>query len=106
MASLSEYSNVYNTALLVLQKKGFQVWYDEQSNLYGAEKEGWDFLSESPCGLLGLVAIFEMKRPETYQEDWWREDGPDLYSNPPHAPREYLPVWGKKGSALLGRDPE
>jgi len=29
MLALSEYSNVYNTALVILQRKGYQAWYDE-----------------------------------------------------------------------------
>jgi hypothetical protein len=40
MPSVSEYANVYNTVLLILQKKGFQVWLDERSDLYCAEKDG------------------------------------------------------------------
>jgi len=79
MAALSEHSNVYNTALIVLTQKGYQLWYDEGTDDYCAEKDGWDFRSPTPCGLLGLVAIFEYKRPDALTEYWWRESGPDLY---------------------------
>jgi hypothetical protein len=96
MPTLSEYSNVYNTALVVLQQKGFQVWYDEALDAYLAERDGWDFQSETPCGLLGLVAIFEYKQPDAYGEYWWKEDDPALYGNLPERPlREYIPVWKK-----------
>jgi hypothetical protein len=79
MAALSEYTNVYNTALLLLQKK----------------KEGWDFMSDSPCGLFGLIGIFELKSPSEYSEYWWREDGPNIYRTLAKQPRPYDPVWKK-----------
>ena len=81
MSSLSEYSNVYNTALLILQKKGFRVWYDKEIKVYCAEKEGWDFMADTPCGLLGVVSIYEFKKPEKYEEYWWRVEGPQIYGN-------------------------
>jgi hypothetical protein len=96
MPALSEYSNVYNTALLILKQKGFQVWFDESTDLFGAEKDGWDFLADTPCGLLGVVAIFEHTQPSEYREHWWREQGEDLYSNLPRQPRPYTPVWKKR----------
>ena len=93
MAALSEHSNVYNTALLVLKRKGYQVWYNSNTKDYCAEKDGWDFMSRSPCGLLGLVAIYEIKRPSSFAEYWWREEGPELYRALPNAPeREYRPI--------------
>jgi hypothetical protein len=95
MPTLSEYSNVYNTALVILERKGFQVWHDEQTNLYCAEKDGWDFQADTPCGLLGVVAIYEFKQPAAYQEYWWREQEPNRYRNLPKQPRPYKPVWEK-----------
>ncbi|EPX64325.1 hypothetical protein D187_005459 [Cystobacter fuscus DSM 2262] len=92
MPALSEYTNVYNTALLILQKKGFQVWLDESIDMYCAEKDGWDFMAQTPCGLLGVVAIFEYKQPSEYREYWWQEQGQDIYSNLPRQPRAYKPV--------------
>lgn len=89
MAALSEYTNVYNTALTVLSRKGFQLWYDEGAGCYCAEKDGWDFMSESPCGLLGLVAIFESRSPVEWREYWWREDGADLYTSLPRTARPF-----------------
>jgi hypothetical protein len=97
MPALSEYTNVYNTALVVLQQKGFQVWYDKKLDAYLAEKDGWDFLSQTPCGLLGVIAIFEHKRPSAYGEYWWKEDEPDLFQKLPERPlKDYIPVWKKK----------
>ncbi|APR86767.1 hypothetical protein A7982_12116 [Minicystis rosea] len=96
MASLSEYSNVYNTAFLVLKSKGFQVWFNSEDETYCAEKDGWDFKSDSPCGLLGLIAIYEFKHPTIYSEYWWKEEGEDIYGNLPVHPREFIPVWKKR----------
>jgi len=92
MAALSEYTNVYNTALLVLKHKGYRLWYDDDTNCFCAEKGGWDFMSESPCGLLGLISIFEFQRPNEWHEYWWRQEGPNLYSELPHTPPPYEPV--------------
>jgi hypothetical protein len=93
MASLIEYSNVYDTALLILEKKGYQVWYDAETQDYCAERNGWDFRSPSPCGLRGVVAIFEFKQPVQFVEYWWREEGPEVYDHlPSHPQREYQPL--------------
>ena len=78
MPSLSEYRNVDNTALNVLKQKGFNIWYDEDAALFCAEKNGWDFMADSPCGLLGIVTIYEWKNPKSYHEYWWKIDKPDL----------------------------
>lgn len=97
MASLSEYSNVYNTALLILQEKGYQLWYDEPADLYYAEKDGWDFAANTPCGLLGVVAIYESANPPRYADYWWRKDGPQVYRSLPRQPsKEYVPVYERK----------
>lgn len=96
MPALSEYSNVHNTAILILRKKGYQAWYDEQAELYCAEMNGWDFWADTPCGLLGLVAIYEFKQPAEYSEYWWREEGPDLYNQLPKRPTTYRSVSERK----------
>jgi hypothetical protein len=93
MPSLGEYSNVYNTALLILQQKGFRVWYEEEANRWACERDGWDFFGDSPTGLLGLVAIFEYKRPVEWREYWWREDGPWVQDELPRTAPEYTPVF-------------
>jgi hypothetical protein len=49
--ALGEYVNVYNSALNVISKKGYQLWYDADSDLFGAERGGWDFLADNPISL-------------------------------------------------------
>ena len=96
MPALSEYTNVYNTALIILKKKGYSIWIDTELNMFCAEKDGWDFKANSPCGLLGLISIYEWKSPQKYQEYWWRENGEDLYSKLSKIPPSYTPVYEKK----------
>lgn len=93
MAALSEHSNVNDIAMNIIIKKKFQVWYDEESMHFYAEKDGWDFCSGSMCGLLGLIAIFESLEPTEYRENWWRNDQLSDYRNAPRRPKQYHPVW-------------
>ena len=95
MPTLSEYSNVYNTAILILQEKGFRVWYEERTHHYCAERDGWDFMSDSPCGLLGVVAIFEYHQPQVFKEYWWKIEGPDVYRNLPREKPDFASVMRK-----------
>jgi hypothetical protein len=94
MPCLSEYTNVFDTALSVLRTKGFQCWYDEASSLYFAERDGWDFASESPVGLLGVVAIYEFKNPQKWTEYWWKEEVPEaaFFQRLPRSPVPYVSV--------------
>ena len=92
MPALGEYTNVYNSALNILKKKGFQSWYDEKSELFCSEKDGWDFMADSPCGLLGVVAMYEFIKPEQYDEYWWKVNDEELYDGLPKAPKEYVSV--------------
>jgi hypothetical protein len=92
--TLSEHINVYNTALSILYAKGFQLWFDQESSLYYAERDGWDFASESPVGLLGVVSIYELRHPTRYAEYWWRENV-DLRRDLPKAPKPYVSVMKK-----------
>lgn len=93
MPALSEYSNVYDTSVSILNKKGYQVWYDRDVDIFCAEKDGWDFQSDSPCGLLGLVAIFEFREPNEYTVDWWRESNSPDHRKLPQAPTPFHPIW-------------
>ncbi|WP_323867946.1 hypothetical protein [Xenorhabdus szentirmaii] len=68
MPTLSEYSNITNTAFNILDKKGYRIWYNKKTNMYCAEKEGWDFMADSLCALLGIVSIYEFKKPNEYKE--------------------------------------
>jgi hypothetical protein len=97
MPALGAYANVLNTALIVLRDKGFRVWTDQaQDNWYG-EREGWDFVADDPIQLLGLVAIYEQRKPQGYSEYWWRLEEPWLIEQVPSQPPEYVPVW-KRGA--------
>ncbi len=78
MPALSAYLNVYNTALVILQRKGFAIRFDEPNEEWYAKKDGWDFLAEDPIQLLGLVAIYEHQSPPEKDEYWWKIDEPDL----------------------------
>jgi hypothetical protein len=81
MPTLSSYSNVFNTCLLILREKGWRFWVDgkgKPTEAFWAEKDGWDLVGYSPVELLGLVAIFERKNPKTPKDYWWREEGPIL----------------------------
>ncbi|MDE9455918.1 hypothetical protein [Xenorhabdus bovienii] len=96
MPALSEYTNVYNTALNILDKKGYRVWYDEEIQGYCAEKDGWDFIGNTPCGLLGVIAIYEYKNPESFEINWWKDEEKDLYLNISKKEPEYTSVIYKK----------
>jgi hypothetical protein len=96
MPTLSEYSNVYNSALLVAKNKGYDVWYNSETNFYCAQKGGWDFWAKSPCGLLGLIAMFEHLSPTEYKSYWWQVEGPDIYDDMPTAPQPFTSVMEKK----------
>jgi hypothetical protein len=93
MASASEYSNMYNAAINIIHAKGYQTWLDPVTQLFSAEKDGWDFQSESPCGLLGLIAVFEFIKPSAYSEYWWKNEGLLDYRQLPTTPSHYRPVW-------------
>lgn len=75
MPALSEYSNVHNTVFNIITNKGYSLWYDKKTETYCAEKNGWDFMADTPCSLLGIISIFEYKNPQAYQEYWWKEEG-------------------------------
>ena len=93
MPALSEYTNVYGTAISLLEELGYQVWHDEKNEVYCAEKDGWDFWADSPVGLLGLVKIYEMMAPVSSSEYWWQVDSPADFFGLPKRPTPYQPVW-------------
>lgn len=95
MPTLSEYANVHNTSLNILAEKGYQLWLDPETQLYFAEKDGWDFASDSPGGLLGMVTIFEYHQPSEYEEYWWRKNDQELFGKLPSAPKPYVHAWDK-----------
>jgi hypothetical protein len=93
MPALGDYSNVYNTALLILQQKGYRIWCDETETTYYCERDGWDFIADSPTALLGVVAIFDHKQPTEWREYWWMEEGPYIVRSLPRTAPEYTPVF-------------
>lgn len=93
MPALGEYANVYDSAIAVLERKGFSVWRDESADMFCAQRSGWDFMADSPISLLGLVAIYEHKSPQTYAEYWWRTTPECDAASLPTAPPDYVPVW-------------
>jgi len=96
MPTLSDHINVYDTALDILQSKGYQLWYDEKADLYYAELNGWDFASSTPVGLLGLVSIYESQRPAEYREYWWKSPAVGLLDAlARRPPRPYTPVFAR-----------
>lgn len=96
MPALSYYSNVHNTALVILKEKGYRYWYDSETELCCCEKEGWDFFAHDWVQLLGLIQIFEFHQPHEYKEYWWKIDDPKLYPNMPKAKHDYQSVIYKK----------
>jgi hypothetical protein len=94
MASLSSHGNIYNTCLRILRKKGFEVWIEKwiegkntskdpleaDTLVWKAKKEDYDFAAFNPVELLGLISIYEYKRPiEPPTSYWWSEEGDDVY---------------------------
>jgi len=95
MPALSYYTNFHNTALVILQRKGFRVWTEQDGNAICAERDGWDFMAEDPVRLLGLISIFEFHQPGAYKEYWWKIDDPWLYESVAAGPPDYVPVWSR-----------
>lgn len=93
MPALGEYANVYDTAIAVLEQKGFAVWHNETAEMFCAQRDGWDFTADSPISLLGLVAIYEHKDPPTYTEYWWKTQPERRSTDLPTTPPDYVPVW-------------
>lgn len=92
MPALSEYANVYDTAVELLQRAGFQVWFNEKADLFCAERDGWDFMAESPVGLLGLVKMHEAIAPSGWREYWWKLATRVDAGRLPRKPRPYISV--------------
>jgi hypothetical protein len=75
---LFSHLNVYNTALVVLERKGWALRYDTAEGWWFANKGEWEFLADDPMQLLGLVAIYKHHSPKKKEEYWWKIDQPDL----------------------------
>lgn len=96
MPALSAAANVPNTALVILQRKGFCVWTDDAEKWWFAERDGWDFMADDPIQLLGLVAIFEFQQPTEFREYWWRHREPWLVDSVPKTAPDYTPVYSRR----------
>ena len=97
MPALSEHVNVWRSAIAVLEAKGFQVWVQNDGETFCAEREGWDFMAESPVALLGLVSIFEHRSPPRYEDYWWRTEGALNLSELSSSPIPYVSVIKRRG---------
>jgi len=95
MPALSAYLNVWNTCLVILQKKGYRTWTDQGENYFFAERNGWDFMADDPVQLLGLIAIFEHKNPQKHDEYWWKIEEPRLVESLPTSPPDYIPIYSR-----------
>ena len=96
MPALGAYANVDNTALVVLQRKGFRVWTDDTESEWFAERDGWDFMADDPIQLLGLIAIFEFQQPTEFREYWWQHSEPWLVEKVPKTSPDYKPVYSHR----------
>ena len=68
--------NTYNPSLIVLRRKGYDLWLEagENGSLWCAKKGDQRFLAYSGPELLGLVALWEELG------DNWNLQAPDIYS--------------------------
>ena len=99
MPALSDYANVDNTALIMLNEMGYQTWYDQKMEMYGCEKDGWDFYAESATALLGCIKIYEYHNPKHYSEYWWRIEEPWIVQSQPEKPSPYVSVTFRKSDS-------
>jgi hypothetical protein len=94
--ALGDYPNVWDSALAVLEEKGYAVWHSPGADLYYAQRDGWDFAADTPTALLGLVAIYEHRDPAGYAENWWRAQPRHKSTELPATPPDYIPVWQRR----------
>lgn len=78
MADIGAHLNVYNTALVILERKGWSLRHDDAQEWCFANKGEWELLADDPMQLLGLVAIHEHHAPTEKKEYWWKIDEPNL----------------------------
>jgi hypothetical protein len=72
--SLVASGNTYNPSLIVLRKKGYELWLEqgEEGSLWCARKDSHTFLAYSGPELLGLVVLWE------HLGDNWNQQEPDI----------------------------
>lgn len=75
---LSSYPNVYNTCPVILQRKGFSLSHEKETDSWFAEISTFKLKADNPIELLGLAAIYEEQKPKSDSEYWWQISAPDL----------------------------
>lgn len=73
MINLTDCYEDFPIIIKTISDKGYQIWKDEWGEFW-AEKDGWDFVSSTPAGLLGIITIYETVNPITYHYYWWKEN--------------------------------
>lgn len=85
--SLGSNFNVYNTCLLIIQGKGFDLHVEGELDedgcypsdlLWIAQKGDFIFKADNPIELLGLIAIYDHVQPTLDTPYWWRIDGKSI----------------------------
>jgi hypothetical protein len=85
---LASHLNVFNTCLLILRARGFELEVSGERRDDGcypvgchwiARKDGFYFCGDNPIELLGLVAIYDHIQPTEDRSYWWRIEGPDVW---------------------------
>ena len=76
-SSLVAAGNTYNPSLIVLRKKGYELWLEkgEDGNLWCAKKGDQSFLAYTGPELLGLVVLWEEFGSN------WNQQEPDIYED-------------------------
>ena len=78
MKYLSSYLNVYNTALVLIQRSGFHCEHNKHDDTWVAVRKECRLQADNPVELLGLVSVYEKRAGTDDGEYWWRIDSPDL----------------------------
>jgi hypothetical protein len=67
--------NTYNPSLLLLRRKGYELWLEKGDNgsFWCARKGDQTFLAYTGPELLGLVVLWEELGPD------WNQQQPDVY---------------------------
>ena len=76
MSSLHAHTNVWETCLQLLERRGYSLHVelgvdDEAPYLYRAERDDFTFTAWNPIELLGLTAIYEEVKPTDDLPYWW-----------------------------------
>lgn len=84
---LASHSNVYNTCLRILRRKGYSLRVEGELSSDGddsitlswyAEQDGFKLYGDNPIELLGLAAIRDYVSPKQEEPYWWVVEGPDI----------------------------